>query len=132
MMDDNPFRAEQEQRRMAKRIRQAAELHYQQQAVADYEHARGLRDRRAYERECELQRIGDGQQRAYADRRTDEVLDAMLAAIEGLRDAVRQMNAALVEMRKYAPPVQVVEFPANALRHSDSGRTRVGGGMMRY
>jgi len=48
--------------------------------------------------------------------RTAETLDAMLLAIDGLRAAVKQMNAALVEMRAHAEP-KVVTMPARALRH---------------
>ena len=49
-------------------------------------------------------------------QRTYDVLDAMLHTIDGLREAVKQMNAALVELKRHAEP-KVVAIPARALRH---------------
>jgi len=49
-------------------------------------------------------------------QRTYDVLDAMLHTIDGLREAVKQMNAVLVELKRHAEP-KVVAMPARALRH---------------
>ena len=113
--------------------------------MTDYEHAEAMRAQRAYNQLTAQYYRGNGmqppvnwQERA-TDRatmmaavskhfpewldnerhRTAEALDTILHAIEGLREAVRQMNAALVEIRRQvSPDVVVVEFPSNALRHS--------------
>jgi len=126
MMDDNPFRPEMEARRAQRQMQRITEA--QQQAVADYEHAKGARDYRRYQADAEHYMQGSG---VLQQDRTSATLDAMLHAIDGLRETVKQMNAALVEIRKLIAP-KIVEFPSNALKHSDPGWTRIGGGMVKY
>ena len=118
MMDDTPFRAAQAAREMQK----LAAQHYQgnMQATAypnQFQPSQNAAQQRALERLAHHQGLPPDvtPQRD----RTDEALDTILHAIEGLREAVKQMNAALVEIRRQvSPDVVVVEFPSNALRHS--------------
>ena len=106
----NPFAAEQARRKLQK----LTEQHY---------HGNGMQppvnwEERAKDRATMIAAVSKHFPEWLDDERhrTAETLDAMLLAIDGLREAVKQMNAALVELKRHAEP-KVVAMPARALRH---------------